>query len=391
MPPKILFVHNTMMWYRKPFFKKISQIFDMNLVFTNMESSKEIYGVNAQDTIKGLEGVNYKILKNYFGIAFPIFKESFGNYDVMVGGNWDTSQDIIETIIYFSICKIRGKKFVLWRENWHYWMENMSIKKRTILPLIKYIVKKSDAILVPGIIHKEFFISLGSDPSKIFFLPNVSSLKPLENSYKKADELKRDYNIHEKKILLYVGRLVKRKGVDYLLHALSKIIKNRRDVALLIVGTGECEDQLKKLSKELKIAENTFFVGYVDNKELASYYIACDICIIPSINYKMADPAPLVVNEAMSFGNPVIATDAVGCSFDLIENGENGFIVPEKDVNALYDAMNVILSDPSLALEMGKKSIEIVRKKFKYENMVTGFKKAINYSLGIYAENNIYI
>lgn len=93
----------------------------------------------------------------------------------------------------------------------------------------------------------------------------------------------------------------------------------------------------------------------------------------------MVDAWAFVVNEAMYYGNPVIATDAVGSAVDMIQDGKNGFIVPERDSTALYNSMKLILSQDELREKMGKSSKEIVETNFSYKNMVEGFQKAINF------------
>jgi glycosyltransferase involved in cell wall biosynthesis len=118
-------------------------------------------------------------------------------------------------------------------------------------------------------------------------------------------------------------------------------------------------------------------MGFIENVSLSPYYLLCNVCVVPSITYGQAECWCYVVNEAMHCGKPVIATDAVGAAFDMIKNGESGFIVPEKDVNALYGALKKIISDSDLAMKMGMKSKKIIEEGFRYENMVKGFEKAV--------------
>ena len=92
----------------------------------------------------------------------------------------------------------------------------------------------------------------------------------------------------------------------------------------------------------------------------------------------MKDPWVFVVNEAMYFGKPVIATNAVGSAFDMIKNGKNGFIVPEKETTPLCDAMKKILENPDLEVRMQEESKRILFENFNYQNMVEAFNAAIS-------------
>lgn len=374
---KILFIHNTAMWYRIPFFNFLSETYNIKFVFTHLHVSKEIYNVKISDKISGLENVNYKSLKNYFGIAFGVIKESLGNYDIMVGGSYDTLPELIETLLHSTIAKIRGKKVIIWREDWGW--KAQSFQKTLAMPLIKFVLRISDAVLVPGIKHKEYFISLGVRQEKIFLMPNVSNVVVTDESFRIKDKLNEKNEFKDKKVILYVGRLVKRKGVEYLIKAFSDLQNNMKDVILVIIGEGKSRSKLEELSESLEIFDKVEFVGQVKNEELSSFYLLCNICVIPSITYGLGDPWVFVLNEAMYFGKPVIATDAVGAAFDMIENGKNGFLVPEKDSDAIYKAMKTIFSDEDLEKHMGNESRRIIEERFQLENMVNGFKMAINY------------
>ncbi|OEC88464.1 MULTISPECIES: glycosyltransferase family 4 protein [Methanobacterium] len=371
---KILFIHNTVMWYRKPFFKKLSEIYNIKFIFTHMQASKEIYNVEIPDEIEGMNDVNYTVLKNHFNIAFGAIKESFGDYDILVGGSWDTLSELFETTFYFMVAKLRRKKFVIWREDWAWGVE--SFKKSMITPLIKLIIRNSDAVIVPGTKHMEYFISLGSSPSKTFLMPNVSNMECKSDYLEKKEFLKEKLKLKNKKVVLYVGRLVKRKGVEYLIKSFKKLHKQRKDIVLVIVGDGNCRSQLESISLGI---DDIYFTGQIGNEDLPAYYALCDVCVVPSITYEMGDPWVFILNEAMYFGKPVIATDAVGAAFDMIKNGENGFIVPERDVESLYKTIAGVLSDPDLKEKMGYKSKQIIEERFRYWNMVKGFQNAVNY------------
>ena len=373
---RIIFIHNTAMWYRRPFFSLLAQIYNIKYIFTHLTISKDIYNVEFSDKIEGMETVDYKVLKNYFNIAFGVIRDSFGSYDIIVGGSWDSLPEIIETTFYFIIAKFRRKKFILWTEDWNWRIK--SNKRRIIKLFARMIIKNSDAILVPGTKHKECVIYLGSTPEKVFLMPNASNFSQDDNLSKKENLIENDY-LKDKKIILFVGRLVKQKGIDYLLKSFARLKKELDDIVLVIIGKGNYEQELKKIVKDFKIEKDVYFLGQIDNYSLKQYYNRSELCIVPSITHEMVDAWAFVVNEAMYCGKPVIASDAVGSAFDMIKNGKNGFVVPEKDTDALYDSIKTIMSDEHLRKEMGRKSKEIVENGFMYENMVKGFSKAIEY------------
>lgn len=364
--PRILFVHNTLMWYTQPFFVRLSEIYDVKFVFTHAGLSKDVYGVEMASQLRGFGNVTYKVLKNYFGIAFGVIKELLKNYDLVVD-----SLGSIEALFSFTIAKLRRKPIIFWSEGWGW-------KGHTASLFARFVVPRSDAIFVPGSKHREYFISLGISPNKVFIVPNASDITSTDEDFEKKEQLKKELNIGTRKVILYVGRLVKRKGVEYLIEAFAKFRKERDDVVLIIAGIGESKTELELLSEGLGIKDDVYFIGHL-GKLLPAYYALCDICVVPSITEGMGDPWVFVVNEAMYFGKPVIATDAVGAAYDMIKDGANGFMVPEKDADALYQAIRKIISDPGLAKRMGEESKRIVEQGFQYEHMIDGFVEAVNY------------
>jgi hypothetical protein len=170
-----LMIHHTAMWYRKPFFKRLSHIYDMKFLFTNVESYNKTYDTELSHRIEGLEDVNYTVVKNYSGISFGAVKATMGDYDIFVGGSWDTATDVLETLFYFLLVKLKRKPFILWREDWDWNVK--SFKRSFVKKLAGFIGRNVDAVLVPGTKHREFFTSLGVDSDNVFIMPNVSNIE----------------------------------------------------------------------------------------------------------------------------------------------------------------------------------------------------------------------
>ena len=360
---KILFTHNTAMWYRLPFFKELSKIYDLDLVFTHISVMEEVYDENINNKIEGLEEVNYSILPNFHGFAKGLISKAKNSYDATIGGSWDTPQELIETIMLYCITKIKKEPFIIWREDWD-WDKEDNVKEKILNTIIKYLCNHSDAILVPGTLHKEYFKDkLGVPEDHIHIMPNVSNIKGNADLNMKKHPIKK---------ILYVGRLIERKGVIYLLEAYNKL--DLDNVELIIVGSGDEEKTLKEYAQE-KNMKNVIFTGKIDNDSLEKYYNESNLVVIPSINKGMGDPWVFVLNEAMYYYNPIIATTAVGAAPDMVK--DNGFIVPEKDSDALKTAIETILNDEKLENEMSLKSKEIIKNEFQYSNMVNSFNKFI--------------
>lgn len=379
---KILYLQDTAMWYRRPFFKRLSEIYDVKFIFTYMQYINNMYDIETSGEIDRFEGVKYKMLKNYCNLRYVDI--AFGLLNDLLKENYDIIVDMfgsIDMLYCFLAAKLRRKPIIFCSDGWAWNRKGVSLKEKIISPLVKFIVSHSDAFLVPGTVHKEYYVSLGASPDKVFIMPNVSSLVVNEEDYENKEKLREKLNIGTKQVVLYAGRIVKQKGVEYLIKAFAKLREERDDIVLIIVGRGECRDQLELLSKNLNIADHVYFMGFVENESLPPYYLLCNVYVMPSITYGQADCWGYVVNEAMHCGKPVIATAAVGAAFDLIKNGENGFIVPEKDVNALYEALKKIISDSDLEKKMGIKSKKIIEEGYGYKDMVNGFEKAVEYVL----------
>jgi len=374
---KIQFLHNTAMWYRIPFFKKLSVMYDIQFIFTDLQVSRDVYGVEISNNIGGFEGINYQVhRKSFAGISFGALNNLLKNdCDIIV-----ESLESIQALISFLTAKLRKKPIVFWSEEWD-WGRKESFNTKIKLFCEKIIVSHSDALIVPGMRHKNYFISLGANSDDIFIVPNVSNISVKNSDHENKDKIIEESDIKNKKVILYVGRLVKRKGVDYLIRAFAKLREEKEDIVLIIIGRGECKKELETLSKNLKVDEDVYFMGYVDDELLPAYYLLCNICVVPSITCGIGDPWVFIVNEAMYFGKPIIATDAVGAAFDMVKNGKNGFIVREKDVDALYSSMKSIFLDDKEETKMGLESRRIIEEKYRYENMVEGFKEAIECTL----------
>lgn len=169
---------------------------------------------------------------------------------------------------------------------------------------------------------------------------------------------------------MYVGQFIERKGIEYLISSFKKYIKVDSDISLLLVGYGPSEDRLKKMSSNL-VNKKIFFVNHIEIDQMPKVYGISDVFVLPSLEETWG----LVVNEAMAAGLPVITTDKVGSSIDLVKNDINGFIVKSKSSEQIYLKLKKILSKNGKAEIMGNNSLKLINN-FSPEKQASAFIKS---------------
>lgn len=169
--------------------------------------------------------------------------------------------------------------------------------------------------------------------------------------------LRQKLGMKEKKILLYVGRYDPQKGMDDLLHVSPDL---DREAGVYFVG-GEPRQEHLDWCRE-NGGDRVHFVGFTKKDALADYYKAADALVLPT----KSDVWGLVINEAMSFGLPVITTDQCVAGMELVKNGENGYIIPVNDNTALTEKINTLLAGNYR--KMGEAALEAIRP-YTIENM----------------------
>jgi glycosyltransferase involved in cell wall biosynthesis len=166
--------------------------------------------------------------------------------------------------------------------------------------------------------------------------------------------------------ILCVGNMFERKGMKYLLEAMPLVLA-KQPAQLRIVGKGEQEQALKAQCKALELDDNVKFLGFVSNETLAQEYASCDFFVLPSIVDSQGDTEGqgVPVIEALAHSKPVVGS-AVGGIVDAIQSGETGLLVPEKDPQALAEAILTLLSNPEEAKEMGNRGLKDVQKRYSW-------------------------
>jgi D-inositol-3-phosphate glycosyltransferase len=233
------------------------------------------------------------------------------------------------------------------------------------------LVKKADLIIAECPQDKEDLMNLYlADPHRICIVPcgfNPEEFFPMDkNLSRMALNLEED-----DQIILQLGRMVPRKGVDNVIRALSLLDERYNRVKLLVVG-GDTEvpdfsanaelNRLRMLAKELLVEDRVIFTGSREREQLKVYYDAADIFVTTP----WYEPFGITPLEAMACGTPVIGSEVGGIKYTLID-GKTGFLVPPKSPKLLADRIMLLFSNENLLNNMGEMALKHVHSNFTWE------------------------
>jgi glycosyltransferase involved in cell wall biosynthesis len=193
----------------------------------------------------------------------------------------------------------------------------------------------------------------GVERAKIRIVPNgvdPQRFRPTEG----CEKVKHSLGIDKKQCVLFVGRLIPRKGLPFLIEAAKSIVKERSETAFIIVGNGPLKNHLRSYLEKTDLSDNFVFLGNVNEKVLPIIYNCADVFAFPSIQ----EGQGIALLEAQATGKPVVAFNVGGVSEALLDK-ETGLLI-KPDSRALADAILKLLADKSLREKMGRKGREFV-------------------------------
>ncbi len=170
--------------------------------------------------------------------------------------------------------------------------------------------------------------------------------------------------------LLFVGRLVERKGVEVLVRALARL-RHLRDAELVIVGTGHREDSIRQTAALENVSDYVHFAGFVDEERLASEYASCDIFVLPAVVDARGDTEGLgvVLLEALRYERPVVASAAGGIT-DIVVDGVTGWLADPGDAEVLARKLFAVASRPEEARRVATHGRMEAEARFSWERIL---------------------
>lgn len=230
--------------------------------------------------------------------------------------------------------------------------------KRKETHVYERLFKKGDLFLPISRRWQEKLIELGCKQDKIV-------VHRMGINVNKFASFRRTIRNNGKTDILTVARLVEKKGVSYAIKAVAEVLKQYPGIQYRIAGDGPMKKNLIDLIERLGVRENVHLLGWKKQSEILKLMSCSDILLAPSVTSKDGDQEgiPVALMEAMAMGLPVVSTHHSGIP-ELIENGVSGFLVPERNVDALFHKLKYLVKYPHLWPELGRRGRNYVQKHY---------------------------
>jgi glycosyltransferase involved in cell wall biosynthesis len=357
--PKLVIVTEIIAPYRIPVFNALAgrREIDLHVMFLSENDASLRQWRVYKDEIK----FQYDVLRSW--------RQRFGRYNVVLNRGVLSALNKVRPDVVMcggynylasweSACWARVHRIPLLL-----WSESTALDRRQRHRVVEFMKKcflrLCKAFVVPGKSAFQYLKDLGIPDERIFTAPNAIDIRLFAALAKEAS--REELQVRARlslplRYFIYVGRLVRAKGVFELVEAYAQLDHEiRARVGLVFVGDGVDRSELIKRASRIT-PEKIQFPGFVQREGLPEFYALADALIFPT----HSDPWGLVVNEAMSCGLPVIVTRVAGCAEDLVKDGWNGFVIPPRDPSQLAAPMAHLAGDSGLRIAMGSRSRERV-------------------------------
>ena len=350
---RILYITNIPSPYRVDFFNELGKYCALTVLFERKRAGDRDMRWKVDDSkyfksifLKG------KLIGSDASICPGVIKFLKKDYDVIILGGYSSPTYMI-AIEYMRMCRI---PFLLNADGGFIKCDN-----KLRYNIKKHFIGRASGWLSTGEITDHYLLHYGAQKNHIYHYP-FTSIK--ENDIcmlteEEKSQIKNQLGISEKKIAITVGQFIPRKGFEFLIKAAGKIAK---EYGVMVIG-GQPTEQYLRLKEEYN-AVNVHFIDFMEKEKLKKYYMAADVFVFPTIE----DIWGLVLNEAMSYGLPCLASLKANASLELIEDGICGYLINPEDVEEMAVKMELLLMDDILRTRMGQRAFAKI-KDYTIENM----------------------
>jgi len=324
---------------------------------------------------RSLENVNLIPFKQVANLGLFLFspgikkwlRSNISKYDIIHMHNFRSYQNNI-------VCKYAKEYRVPYIVQPHGSLPRIVEKKalKTLYDIVwgNEILKHASKIVAVSNNEVEQFKRAGIPDKKIYVIPNGVNYIP-STSLPPYGQFREQYDIREKHVIMYIGRIHEIKGIDFLIPAFNLFVQSwtRSNVALVVIGPDDgYQSILEDLVKQLDIADYVRFIGFINPVEAA--YRDADVLVYPSV-YEIFGLVPF---EALLCGTPVIVTQDCGCG-EIVKEAECGYLVRYGDVAGLAGTLRFALEHPDVNRRMVEAGKRYIEKRLAWECVVKQFEE----------------
>jgi glycosyltransferase involved in cell wall biosynthesis len=378
---RLAFVTSHPIQYYAPLFRALAKQLDVVVFFahraTPSDQAKAGFGVQFDWDVDLLSGYAHEFLHNvatrpaldrFSGCDTPDIGEHLrrGRFDAVLVQGWHL-KSFLQSVL---AAKVQGVP-VLMRGDSQLDTPRSVLKRATKSAIYPAFLRLFDAALYVGERSRAYWMHYGYPASRLFFSPHCVDadwFAARATAQARADLRMRLGIGSEEKVVLFAGKLVPFKRPTDVVAALARMKAERRDLSLLIAGTGPLESEISAAARTANV--QIHMLGFCNQSVMPLAYAAADVLVLPSDG---RETWGLVANEALACGRPIVLSDAVGSGPDLAADGSAGRVFSVGDIGALARAIADVLANPPTPAAIAAKSAA-----FSVEQAAAGIVRATN-------------
>ncbi|MBY7834394.1 glycosyltransferase [Vibrio fluvialis] len=371
---KIAIVYRVVQSWRAPVFERLSNLFKLKVFYGCDFPGTKVVSLPKPHPFPSQEVPSFplRISRNSGNMLLPISYRLYYelrefNPDVVV---CEGASNFINNLVVFLYCKVHQKSMIQWGLGKIKGRKDSTIR-RLLNPFIQPIERRADAVICYSLSGTHYYLDLGIDPAKIFVATNVVDT---DSRIAEIDLFRKDVSyITDQRAnfnILFVGALENNKNVDLLIKAFALLKESYLNITLTIIGDGAARRELEDLVTQLSLNETVKFLGRISGP-LIQYIHQMDVNIMPGLG-------GLVVSDMLCHGIPTICSVGDGCEADLID-GTNGIILDEMTEKTIFNAVSMLIDNPSYLSEM-KRNARLSVDKYNINSYVKSISDAIYFA-----------
>ena len=239
----------------------------------------------------------------------------------------------------------------------------------------RWCFRRASAITAPSEDLVQRAIALGAPPARCHLVPYGVDPGQFTRIERAGPVLKKELGLPQDSLVVFaVGRMVYKKGFEYLIRAVPAVLREHPNTKIVIAGGGDLEPRLMSLVKQLGVEKSVIMPGWIQRDKMPLFFSGCDLFVLPSVVDQQGnvDGLPNTLLEAMASAKPVVATSVAGIPL-AVKDGDNGLLVPEKQPGELSSAINLLLRAPELRSQYGEAGRRRVENELNWETTARTF------------------